>query len=365
MWAVSEIADWWNEQHQIAKKELDIFVDNNPNLFGVIVGTAVATAMDVGAGTMDMLRFGEGAGEGGVKGVGKDALRLIGLMGPLGKGAKILQTAANARLARAIVDTGGPICGYVSGAQAFRQTGTKAFVMVDDLAASLGKSFLDLGGSRLANRIEMFSKIGAKILPIKSVTSIEEIASMTKSDGSVTMFSIVLKKGGGHALNAFRDFGGRLKILDRGGAGKAGRIFDTFKDLEKQYGEFTVREAAVMVNVFAKYVASVTLPVFALDAYALAGVKASEHLVVAQAFEVHKFIIKHGKKALESKNPRYHIVLSGDWLSKIAKTFYGDMHKWPVIYEANRDIIGKDPNLIIPGQRLLIPDLPKVGGIKG
>ena len=84
MWAVSDIADWWDEQHRQAKKELDQFVDNNPNLFGVVVATAVATAMEVGAGTVDTLRFGEGMAEGGLKGFGKDALRLIGLMGPLG-----------------------------------------------------------------------------------------------------------------------------------------------------------------------------------------------------------------------------------------------------------------------------------------
>ena len=49
-------------------EELDRFVDNNPNLFGVIVATAAATAMEVGAGTVDTLRFGEGMAEGGAKG---------------------------------------------------------------------------------------------------------------------------------------------------------------------------------------------------------------------------------------------------------------------------------------------------------
>jgi hypothetical protein len=96
--------------------------------------------MEVGAGTVDTLRFGQGLAEGGVKGVGKDALRLIGLAGPLGRGAKIVQTSVNARLARLIVDPGGGICGWVSGTQALRQTGTKAFAAVDDLTQALGKS---------------------------------------------------------------------------------------------------------------------------------------------------------------------------------------------------------------------------------
>lgn len=55
--------------------------------------------------------------------------------------------------------------------------------------------------------------------------------------------------------------------------------------------------------------------------------------------------------------PRIHIVKQGDWLSKIAITYYGDMNKWPVIYNhpKNRETIGPDYNLIKPGQRLIIP----------
>ncbi|MFV9673546.1 MAG: LysM peptidoglycan-binding domain-containing protein, partial [Acidimicrobiia bacterium] len=29
---------------------------------------------------------------------------------------------------------------------------------------------------------------------------------------------------------------------------------------------------------------------------------------------------------------------------------------WPAIYEANRTLVGDNPNLIFPGQRLLIPE---------
>lgn len=49
-----------------------------------------------------------------------------------------------------------------------------------------------------------------------------------------------------------------------------------------------------------------------------------------------------------------YTVRSGDTLSKIAKQFYGDASKYPVIYEANRDVL-KDPNVIHPGQTLRIP----------
>lgn len=49
-------------------------------------------------------------------------------------------------------------------------------------------------------------------------------------------------------------------------------------------------------------------------------------------------------------------VQSGDSLSKIAKSFYGDPMKYKVIFEANYPVI-KDPNLIYPGQKIRIPKL--------
>ncbi len=60
----------------------------------------------------------------------------------------------------------------------------------------------------------------------------------------------------------------------------------------------------------------------------------------------------------EEKVPQaqYHMVQKGDTLGKIAKKFYGDAMKYPVIFEANKPML-KDPNLIYPGQVLRIPAL--------
>ena len=53
---------------------------------------------------------------------------------------------------------------------------------------------------------------------------------------------------------------------------------------------------------------------------------------------------------------RYHTVVSGDWLSKIAKTYYNDASKFDVIFEANKPMLS-DPDKIYPGQVLRIPNL--------
>ena len=52
---------------------------------------------------------------------------------------------------------------------------------------------------------------------------------------------------------------------------------------------------------------------------------------------------------------RIYVVKDDDYLSKIAKEVYGDAHRWPEIYEANKDVIGPNPNIIHGGQKLRIP----------
>lgn len=53
---------------------------------------------------------------------------------------------------------------------------------------------------------------------------------------------------------------------------------------------------------------------------------------------------------------QYHTVEKGDTLSKIAQTYYGDMMKYPVIFDANKPML-TNPDLIYPGQVLRIPAL--------
>ena len=50
-----------------------------------------------------------------------------------------------------------------------------------------------------------------------------------------------------------------------------------------------------------------------------------------------------------------YTVVKGDCLWNIAKKFYGKGAKYTVIYNANKKVIGGNPNLIYPGQVLTIP----------
>lgn len=53
--------------------------------------------------------------------------------------------------------------------------------------------------------------------------------------------------------------------------------------------------------------------------------------------------------------PQSYLVEKGDCLWNIAKRIYGDGSRWQEIYEANKSVVGGNPNLIYPGQELTIP----------
>jgi nucleoid-associated protein YgaU len=74
------------------------------------------------------------------------------------------------------------------------------------------------------------------------------------------------------------------------------------------------------------------------------------------------------KRNLERANkvvvPKYkakHTVAEGETLSHIAQKHYGHATKpyYMVIYEANKNTIGSDPNKVKPGLALNIPELPE------
>lgn len=53
--------------------------------------------------------------------------------------------------------------------------------------------------------------------------------------------------------------------------------------------------------------------------------------------------------------PKTYTVVAGDTLWDIAQKFYGNGNQYTKIYEANKKVIGGNPNLIYPGQTFVIP----------
>lgn len=61
-------------------------------------------------------------------------------------------------------------------------------------------------------------------------------------------------------------------------------------------------------------------------------------------------------KVADSSVYHRHTVSSGESLSKIAKHYFKDPMKYTSIFEANKHIL-KNPDMIHPGQELIIPNL--------
>jgi nucleoid-associated protein YgaU len=74
-----------------------------------------------------------------------------------------------------------------------------------------------------------------------------------------------------------------------------------------------------------------------------------------QAFETRHKVLE------ENKFIASHTVEAGETLSHISLEYYGSAAKshYMAIYEANKDVIGDNPNLIIEGTVLNIPELPE------
>ncbi len=78
-----------------------------------------------------------------------------------------------------------------------------------------------------------------------------------------------------------------------------------------------------------------------------------------KAMEARKRQLEETRKKAEQKIKAVHTVAEGETLSGISLKYYGSAvkEKWMIIYEANKDVIGDDPGLIVTGQVLKIPEI--------
>ncbi len=73
------------------------------------------------------------------------------------------------------------------------------------------------------------------------------------------------------------------------------------------------------------------------------------------------FLLGEKVCAESSRNDRqaetqYYVVRKGDCLWHIAERQMGDGRRWQELYERNRKSIGGNPDLILPGEKLEIPE---------
>lgn len=76
--------------------------------------------------------------------------------------------------------------------------------------------------------------------------------------------------------------------------------------------------------------------------------------IVSPVHPIRKPLPKSAPKGPTKKTPTRHVytVVKGDNLSKIAARYHTT---WSHLYALNKTVIGRNPNYILPGQRLVIP----------
>lgn len=239
--ALSEYADWWDKQKVISERFLTDWVQENPQWWAVGLAATVQTTMDLGAGMVDVLRFGEGAAEGGFKGYGKDALRLLMLLGPLGKAGGVanrfltpLIQSGRLRFAVQVAGVDGP-CTFqaVNNAVAITK-GKNLFVTVADMAGAVGKRLSQLAktasgdyelGAWIDELVPFLKQNGMRVKEVTGLTRIEEVTALAQKETGPVIFAIrtTVRNAAGateellHTVIATRTPAGALRFADYGG----------------------------------------------------------------------------------------------------------------------------------------------------
>ena len=257
--ALSEYADWWDKNKRETEDILTEWVQDNPQWWAVGIAGTVQTSMDLGAGFVDVLRFGEGLAEGGIGGIGKDALRLLAIVGPLGRAGGMLARLLHLRRIRLAVQVKGVTgpCAFQAVNNAMSITkGKSLFLTVKDMAAAMGKplgSFSTAAKGRviIPNSVEKMLIFlrgqGVRIKTYVHATTIDDAIAVARSESGVTMFGIRCMTDTGkriaHAVIAVRGVTGKVRFADYGG-----KFYNSLDDLVKGLGYGAVDAKGVFLK---------------------------------------------------------------------------------------------------------------------
>jgi len=251
-------------------------------------------------------------------------------------------------------DAGGDICAPLSVRNAVRRTGQRFLLSLDEIAQAHGlPGISSVQGLSMTQSIAALRKLGTAFEEIPAAGSLENLSNTAKRGGGVVMLRVVDRiTGEGHRV-LLEKAGIGVRIVDRTG------FYQSLRDLSARYGRnFDVDPAAPAVfvkNATSKFVNG--LPTLMTYANGLT-VKLADNKTLPELDA--KFREFKSQKAVSVGPPagvRSLIVSPGDTLSGLAQEQYGSAEYWPLLWDANRGVVGTNPNAIRPGMRLQIPPL--------
>lgn len=244
MWVFTEWANAFDKVKQDNEKALDSWLqewvattldDKSPWYRNALIYTASGTAYAVNklstevlGGFVDVLRLGDGVKDGGW-GYGKDALRLLIVVGPALRAARYGIT-----LVAAVDEIALENCTWIAAARALRLTGTKHYARLGDLAKAAGMSIPETGEAFVNELLLPMNNLGADVKRLGTISSMDAVVNAAGSNpNGVVMFSVNWNLGGtganvGHTLLATRGPLGVFRIIDR-----SGKAVSTLGELER------------------------------------------------------------------------------------------------------------------------------------
>jgi hypothetical protein len=298
MWIFTKLADWFDKTREDNDRWVDsqlqpwvatTLYDDSPwyRNVGVWTASGVLYALNkftttVASGFVDVLRLGDGVQEGGW-GYGKDALRLLMVVGPAlkavryagplarGLGAlapELRATRWSLSLVQAVDVSGGTSgnCAWVAAARLLRLTGARPLAELGDVARWSGLAASETGGiGSVGELVPALRNLGADARAVNlgaeakaanlfgrgAASTSQALAKVAAANpNGAVMFGVRWMSRGrtvGHALIAVRDTFGGITIIDR-----LGGTVKSLAELERFYpgisGAVVDAEAVVAEN---------------------------------------------------------------------------------------------------------------------
>jgi nucleoid-associated protein YgaU len=392
MWLFTEIADGFDR----VVHEDEVFLDNWGTeaaakhlrdegsielVAAAVVWAGFKFSTTVSKGFIDVLRIGDGVKKGGW-GYGEDALRALVLVGPALRGVRM----ASGLVASVDANASMGNCAWVAAARGARLSG-RLFASIKDVAKFAGMTLPETGGVQTLEEVMVHLRMmGADAQMVApegkaAFSTMKEVfkAAAQRRDGTLT-FAVEWTMNGepaGHALIARWGAAG-VRIIDRSGA-----VVRSLAELEASYpgigsatpmgkalfiaNSITTRALSTVPSVLnlvaVEVKPAVVNPVTPKPASGSSGNASTrpvpQHLAASKNMgrvTVHTTCIAPNSESPQVCSSYYtYQVIPGDSLSKIAGYAYKDESRWQIIYKANKDLIGPNPNVLKAGVELLIP----------
>jgi LysM repeat protein len=289
---------------------------------------------------------------------------------------KLAKTAQGAMAAKLLAQNEGGICTVVAGAKALRHTGVKLYMTLDELIKFFpqfkGIPYNQISKGIWANElIPALKQLGARVRELQYPTSLKDVNTAAGASDGVILFAVKWKNAAFwtnpvvHTLYAFKNLIGQIRYADR-----SGRVVKNLAELDSLYpgigkstvffdkasgvGNFIEVSGVSMIETVSGIIGYLALAVSGLVAMNMDAVNLPQ---LDKAFNEFKAAKGNPAPAPSKPGGTPYAVVKGDSLSAIAKKFYGDFFLWPVIYDANKNVIGSNWNVIKPVQQYVIPDI--------